>query len=866
MFRKPWESKDEATRASAVATSDDPKLLAKLADIAQHDPSIAVRLVALKRINTEPFWLDARLSSQDPKITEPADRFIAQQVIGSEVADYRSARADWLAAIIEEKNHRDLVQTIARKAPDPSLRAQALASIEANGFLADCFVEEPDQALAQSILERITDPSSLERVASALKKRSKAKSQALATRLSELKGVEAESSQIQQANAYLAEMDQLILGRASGHTAETLSHIEKEWTKLGPLPSELSERFEKARSLVMAIIHPPAKSPAPDTQNQTDRADESAGLESTEKESSTPPAVEPKEPKDPHESASGKKRSEKNKQTKGQRAREHAERVEHIEQLLNDAEKAIEHGSLQAAAEALASLPNPLPQAVRGHEARVRGQYQTLKNWLHWSNNSQRDQLIEKIESAITETWHPDALRELARESRQQWKDLEASERTALSAQRPAAPHRQWQRFSKAIDAIFELIHPALEHRQQYQDENLKALEAFITKTKQTLTSGPDEVSAYLEPLKTARLAIRRLADLPPKHRGEYAKALKDLMGELSEKVDHLFGQVEQRKRQLVAQAEQLAHEKDTAAAIEKAKSLQREWKALGRGRRQADQTLWSAFRAPIDPLFESIKKEQEAESQERQAHRERLEAILVDIETLAKQAGEKEGMAIAELKSSWARLADQWANQTDRPNALNARFSKAQARIEKCIEAEQAKAKVEASKAVDALASRLQVQWGATERAGQVQSTQPDELAEQDDPVDPSVKLPEHLARSMATLRQTLLALSEPNQSLDEWQDRANKNEGDARQVVVEMEFLSGLDSPADDADLKKAFQVAQLNERLNQRGQRGSLADDLFTRIERWYAALPMSEMAYADLSKRFKRARDVLEAMLG
>jgi len=326
LFRKPWESKDEATRASAVSTSNDPKLLAKLADIAQHDPSIAVRLAALKRINTEPFWLDARLSSQDPTIREPADRFIAQQVIGSEVADYRSARTDWLAAIIEEKNHRDLVHTIARKAPDSHLRAQALASIEANGFLADCFAEEPDQALAQTILERISDSSSLERVASALKKRSKAKSQALATRLSELKGVEAQSSQIKQANAYLAEMDQLILGRASGHTAETLSHIENAWAKLGPLPSKFSERFEKARSLVMAIIHPPVKTPAPDTQNPTDRADESTELERLKTESTGPPAVEAKQPTDPQEPASGKKRPDKSKQTKQQQAKEHAER------------------------------------------------------------------------------------------------------------------------------------------------------------------------------------------------------------------------------------------------------------------------------------------------------------------------------------------------------------------------------------------------------------------------------------------------------------------------------------------------------------------------------------------------------------
>lgn len=857
LFRKPWESKDEASRATAVSTSNDSKLLEKLGEIAQSDPSGLVRLAALRRIDTEPFWLDARLSSKDRGIIEPADRFIAQQVIKRDSSEYRDAREAWLDAIIEEDQKRALIQTIAQKAPDAKLRGRALTSIHANGFLADCFVQEVDPTLAASILEQITDPSSLERVAPTLKKRSKAKTKALEARVDVLKGVVGESMEIKQATACLSEMEGLILGRSSGQTAKELARIESDWARLGALPSELNDRFEKARSMVLAIINPPATPAIPEP------------VESTIELMPEPKPDEPIEtpPKQSSETEGAhRRRIEERKQAQQKRAEEQLLLTSKIQSLLADAEQAIENGYLQQAATALATLQSPLPKSLRAHEARVKAQFQTLKQWLHWSNNTQRDQLIAKLEASVDQDLHPDALRALVQEARKQWKELESVERTALSDRRSAAPHAQWRRFSQAIDAIYERIQPALEHRQQYQEGNLQALDAFIEQTTQTLESSQQDVSIYLEPLKIARQAIRRLDDLPPKLRAINAKRLKELMSALSDRVNHLFAEVEQQKRQLVAQAEQLAHEKDSAAAIETAKSLQSQWKKLGRGRRQSDQALWAAFRAPIDPLFESIKKEHEAESLERQAKLEALEELLGQIEKLASEMAKVPDDTDLDFKSRWARLADQWLSETQRPNQLNARFEKAQAQIQKAIEAKEANAKSRARDAVDGLASALQAQWASLSQATDDQSPAPTDEVSTETQADGLTGAPSHLTDSYQALNKTLSALKSNEQSVDAWQAVAQTNEALARAVVVEMEFLSGLESPTQDTDLKKAFQVAQLNERLNQRGQSTSLTDDLSSRIVRWYRAIPMRDDSYAELSTRFKRARDVLEAMLG
>ncbi|HEY7905288.1 MAG TPA: DUF349 domain-containing protein, partial [Wenzhouxiangella sp.] len=380
----------------------------------------------------------------------------------------------------------------------------------------------------------------------------------------------------------------------------------------------------------------------------------------------------------------------------------------------------------------------------------------------------------------------------------------------------------------------------------------------------QTLESSHQDVGIYLEPLKIARQAIRRLDDLPPKLRATNAKRLKELMGGLSARIDQIFAEVEQKKRQLVAQAEQLIHEKDSAVAIETAKSLQSQWKKLGRGRRQSDQALWSAFRAPIDPLFDSIKKEHEAESLERQAKLEALEELLGQIEKLASGMAKGPDDTDLDFKSQWARLADQWLSETPRPNRLNARFEKAQQQIQKAIEAKEAKAKSRARDAVDALANTLQAQWASL--ATNDQSPAPTDELNTETQADELAGAPSHLTDSYQALHKTRSALKSNEQSVEAWQTVAQTNEALARAVVVEMEFLSGLESPTQDSDLKKAFQVAQLNERLNQRGQSTSLADDLSSRIVRWYQAIPMSQDSHAELSTRFKRARDVLEAMLG
>jgi hypothetical protein len=86
------------------------------------------------------------------------------------------------------------------------------------------------------------------------------------------------------------------------------------------------------------------------------------------------------------------------------------------------------------------------------------------------------------------------------------------------------------------------------------------------------------------------------------------------------------------------------------------------------------------------------------------------------------------------------------------------------------------------------------------------------------------------------------------------------------ARQVVIEMEFLAGLDSPAEDRQARMNFQVERLAQRMSERGESPGLADELASLRKRWYASFPQPLDRHEDMAKRFRKCQNVLESMSG
>ena len=141
----------------AVATDNDPDLIAALPELLRSDPDASVRLAALKRLDDYEFWRErsherCRANRLAPHRTH---RLSDATLLGfqgmcplSPVASRnskRSVRTNW--------------RKVASTATHRELRTDALSRISKTAFLGERALNDPHAALRMKALERIVDAS-----------------------------------------------------------------------------------------------------------------------------------------------------------------------------------------------------------------------------------------------------------------------------------------------------------------------------------------------------------------------------------------------------------------------------------------------------------------------------------------------------------------------------------------------------------------------------------------------------------------------------------------------------------------------------------------------------------------------------------
>lgn len=885
LFGKPWEHRDAHTRAAAVAESDDPELSRALPDLAEHDPSAEVRLAALRRIDTEPFWLDARLRENDPAIVEAADAFLVKAVMRAPDERLAGERLEWFRRIDDS----ELIRQAARRAPDRALRAEALSRITAPGFLGDCVVSEADEQLALSLLDRIEQISTLERIAATLRKHNKRRARAVVERLEALRTASGEHDPASASATRLVERaEALARGHFDGDRRGELDALAAEWRKLEAPPQALARRFNGALDIVrrsLEVAERPATPADDDGEAEPEHPDAAldelvARLEALDSVSGLTPEqaaerlgefdrawsriAQPnaadtalRERAMPVLQALQKRR--------GQAASPEPEsappepeddtdwqaELDAVAGLLADGEIARAQSSLRSLRSRHDRLrPGRRPRAVAGRLGRLEGRLREMRDWENWSNNKIRDDLIERIEALAESDQHPDAITAALKEARAEWQRLEDLEVLPGDKRRHAAPSGQWRRFQAACKRAFERAQPFFEKRHEVQAENLEQLDAFIERARQAADDGDSDIDTLKQFMRAARLAIRRLDDLPPKTRGRSAARLRELMDALSSRLDEAFESIENDKRRLVREAEALAHASDLDSAIEQAKALQARWQRAGTGRRRIEQELWKAFRAPIDPLFEQLEGERSQQREQQAAEQAALERTVEEAESLAEAQADALDNAAGRMQS----LRRQWQAAGRKPNALNERFEAAGRKLSQRLDERRRAERRRAIEQLDALAEGIQAAWRDRQQQTETAVALPptDDL---DDDREP--------ARTLLALAREMNDRTVDDDSLAA---RVESNGEAARRVVIEMEFLAGIDSPPEDREARMNFQVERLAQRMSERGEQPGIDEELQALRERWYRSFPRPVDEHAAMAKRFSKCQNVLESMSG
>ena len=892
LFKKPWQHKDPEIRASAVRESDDSELKSELAELAQHDDSPAVRLAALRRINTEAFWLDARLRETDGDILSAADEFLAREVPRSSDTGMRAERLEWFAKI----DSPELTRKMAQSATDVALRRAAVERISAQGFLGDCYAQEQDDELAAEILARIDQKSTLERLSQQLRKTRKKRAQAAAERLMAVRVASGEAEADQTAAETLVRrIETLSRGENdSGSRTDMLAEIEQQWEGLDAPPEALERRFDGARNIVRASLNRPETRSAQDDSKTAesgeiaqephtplqeaaehirstirkarkdikpadllaswDRAwnqvDQVSDADQALKEEILPLLRELQVQVE--QQSVDKSPSTEKKDEKPEPATDFDALLDRIAEALESGDISTSHGLIRELRSELGKMPQKArPRQASGRLQRMEGRLKEMRDYQHWSHNKHRDELIEQIEKLPESGQHPDAISAALKEARNEWQRLEKLEVLPGDRKRFAAPPGQWRRFQNACKNAFESAKPYFEKRNEIQQETLEQLDRFIEQGMALAGEESPDSKLLQQYMRSSRQAIRRMDDLPPKSRGRSAARLRELMDAISGRLDEVFEQIELTKRRLITEAKALAHEKDHKTAIDKAKALQAQWQKAGSGRRKLEQKLWEEFREPIDPLFEKLKGERQ---EQKEADKERI----AELEGLCKQAEDLAGLGDDELSAAEGRmtgLASEWNASTGRTGKLNSRFEKAEAKFRKRLEKLHDKARVEARDQIERMARTVQSIWERRSKGENGNLAEDLPVIDRDSDDDLIIRLHEVATR-----------LADPEVADKELEELTEKNADAARQVVIEMEFLSGVETPEADRQLRMDYQVQRLAKRMSERHSTPDLETELAELTRRWYASLPQPPDRHEKLATRFARSRDAIERMFG
>ena len=137
-----------------------------------------------------------------------------------------------------------------------------------------------------------------------------------------------------------------------------------------------------------------------------------------------------------------------------------------------------------------------------------------------------------------------------------------------------------------------------------------------------------DRLRAILDEWKTIKGVDRKTDDLLWKRFSKARDTFNRRRGSHFADLDRQRATAKERKQELVAEAEELAESDDWGATASRYKELMTEWKAAGRAPKDADDSLWQAFRAAQDKFFSrrsAVFNERDAELTDNARRKEEL-------------------------------------------------------------------------------------------------------------------------------------------------------------------------------------------------------------------------------------------------
>jgi DNA repair protein SbcC/Rad50 len=457
--------------------------------------------------------------------------------------------------------------------------------------------------------------------------------------------------------------------------------------------------------------------------------------------------------------------------------------------------------------------------------------------------------LIEKMQVLGSDESAPAQKSKMIRALQDEWKLLgHSDDNDAL-----------WIQFTEVARVAFEPCKIYFKERKEKQAGNLIArnniceqLEAYAA----TMQEGSINLSEVSRLENQAREDWKKYAPVAQNKIKNLQKRFNEVLAELRQKKRTALQIHNDQKQALIEQAKTLLELEDLQAAIQQAKQLQQDWKALGPGSFKEDRKLWAEFRAACDALFarrDEISKE--SKQQLRQASTEvrevlrRINALLsLDDEAFSDSRGQFNALGqefhkalTPDLKAERKALQDQFQKLSKRFDArLRATPDK---KVLQLLQQVQMKAAFCQRHEEALLTGGATVTRESVEEEWKNLASISDEVAEQ----------------AMKKRFRQLLQLLD---GTTDCQALADKQELRGRELCVDAEIMAGVETPAADKAIRMQQQLNHLQRGLGRLPvtQKERLQKMLDTDIQ-FLCLGPLKPLVRSTLANRLQQIRQKL-----
>ncbi len=484
--------------------------------------------------------------------------------------------------------------------------------------------------------------------------------------------------------------------------------------------------------------------------------------------------------------------------------------------------------------EKLQHTAEELPSHITGKLHDFEHLMQKLGDWHEFAVTPKKEDLIKQMQALSESKLAPNDLASKIHDLQDQWKEL--------SRGGQQNDESLWEQFQAASIQAYTPCKEYFERQSLEREGNLAKRTALIAQLQSYLQQYDWQNAVWKDVEKTLKLAREEWKSYWPVPR----KLVKEQQAEFDALLDQLHGKIKAEyqanktwKEKIIAEAAELKDAVDLAAAAEKVKQLQQQWKSIGRSWPKDDQALWDDFRKHCDAVFEKRKQLYDEVNAQRDAVVEKAKDYLNQLKTWVESAPE----VIASAKTNIEELKTQFEGLGELPrkaaSELTQQYHHYSEQIKNALQQARSSAQAKAWDDVFNLANLLRQHECAR--------------LSTDDGCEDSAELASAWAAMELWPAGTQdVLLNRKQLSLQALRSRSLDSESQLQLLCIRAEILSQKETPEAFKAQRMAYQVEQL--KLNF-GKRDETMDSL---VLEWLANVGVTDDPYKQAWQRFNACR--------